>query len=392
MRMKMLHRSCVAVAAAMATLAAAGGAAAAPTTEESGSILVFPKVLGTSERDTLIQIINTSNSTIYARCFYVNAAIAGRWIETDFEIFLTKQQPTQWMARSGRMVNIFDPFGSAGAGFDPGLIPPVPVGFQGELRCVQVEASGAPLRANQMKGSATIVSVNDGDASKYNAIAIPGNPNANIGNNDNTLLFDNTPGHAGEYDACPDTLTINTFSSLVDDPIVIDLGDCQSPGDCPIDTFLTLVPCSQNLERNLQGVTRVSIETFDEFETLRSTSITVDCWFNASLSSPVFSGVFNRDTLGVHARFNPISGDGGILGVGEERRTDYSEARTWAAFNLHIEGNRYDAARNVTGELLTSLRCAGGSNNGAMCTDSAQCPGGACVNGVLDKMVLPGLP
>lgn len=391
MRMKMLNRWIVSGATALATFAMAGGATAAPTTEESGSVLVFPKVMGTTGRDTLIQISNTGNTTVHARCFYINAGVPGRWTETDFEIWLTKQQPTQWMARSGRTVNIFAPFGSPGAGFDPGLIPPVPLGFQGELRCVQVDESGAPLRANKLTGSATIVRNADGDASKYNAIAIPGNPDAGVGNNDNELLFDNTPSHAGEYDACPDTLTINTFSSLVDDPVVIDLGECDDPGDCPIDTFLTFVPCSQDLERLAQGTSRISIETFDEFETLRSTSIEVDCWFNASLSDLRFQGVFNRDTLGVHARFNPVAGDGGILGVGEELRTDGNGESTWAAFNLHIEGNRYDAARNVTGNLLTGLTCAGGSNAGAVCADSAQCPGGSCVNGVLDKMVLPGL-
>jgi len=392
MRMKMWNRWLVSGATALGTIAMAGVVAAAPTTEESGSIIVFPKVIGTSERDTLIQISNTGNATVHARCFYVNAGIPGRWIETDFEIWLTKQQPTQWMARSGRSVNIFAPFGSPGAGFDPGLIPPVPLGFQGELRCVQVDESGAPLRANKLKGTATLITNATSDASKYNAIAIPGNPDAGVGNNDNNLLFDNTPSHAGEYDACPDTLTINTFSTLagINDPILEDLGDCSTLAGCPITTFLTLVPCGQDLERLVGGRSRISIETFDEFETVRSTSITVDCWLNASIDDPIFSGVFRRDSLAVHARFNPIAGDGGVIGVGEERRID-DGSTTWAAFNLHIEGNRFDAARNVTGVLLPGRTCQGGSNQGAVCTDTAQCLGGTCVNGVLDRMVLPGL-
>lgn len=394
MRMKMLHRWFVSGAAALAALASAGGANAAPTTEESGSIIIFPKVLGTADRDTLIQISNTGNNTAYAHCFYVNAGVPGRWIATDFQIFLTKQQPTQWMARSGRAVNFLEPFASPGSGIDPGLIPPVPLGFQGELRCVQVDGDlGAPLRANQLKGNATIVRIGDGDASKYNAIAVPGNPNLGVGTNDSELLFDHTPTHAGEYHACPDTLTVNVLSTKPNDPIIADLtGDCLDPGDCPIDTWLTFVPCSQDLERLRPGVSTISIDVWDEFESMFSRSIEVDCWFNASLRDPIFQSVFNRDTLGVHARFNPAPGSGGILGVGEELRTDFSENSTWAAFNLHHEGNRFDKAANVRGEQLTTLRCAGGTSAGTPCTNSAQCPGGTCVNGVLDKMVLPRLP
>ena len=394
MRMKMRNGWTAAAATALGIVAAAGVASADLTTEQSGSIIVFPKVMGTEGRDTLIQISNTGNATAYAHCYYINAAIEGRWIETDFEIFLTKQQPTHWLARSGRTVNIFDDFGTDGAGFDPGLIPPVPLGFQGELRCVQVDSSGAPLPANKLTGSATLIRVSDGDVSEYNAIGFPGNSLVGVNNSDNVLDLNNTPGNAGEYDACPDTLTINTFANGVDDPVIVDLGECSSPGDCPIETFLTLVPCSQDLERLRQGEVTISIETFDEFETVRSTSITVDCWLNASLDDPIFSGVFNRDTLAVHARFNPVAGDGGVIGVGEELRIDEDGASdsAWAAFNLHIEGNRFDAARDVSGDLLTALACAGGSNSGASCTGAGDCPGGACVNGVLDQIVLPEQP
>jgi len=266
----------------------------------------------------------------------------------------------------------------------------VPLGFQGELRCVQVDESGSPLRANKLKGSATLVRNSDVDASKYNAIAIPGNPDPSAGSSDHDLLFNWTAGNPqGEYAACPDTLTVNTLSEGMDDPIVIDLGDCLDPGDCPINTWLTFVPCSQDFERNRPGRSTVSINTYDEFESVLSTTITVDCWLNASLSAQNFQTIFNRQTLGVHARFTPIAGHGGILAVGEELRSDGSEDSTWAAFNVHFDGNRFDAARNIAGDLLPGRTCAGGSNAGAVCNDSAQCPGGSCVNGVLDTMVLP---
>lgn len=390
MRMKMRNWMVATATAALGSFALAGNAMADLTTEQAGSIVVVPKVMGTSERDTLIQLTNTGNATAYAHCFYINAAIEGRWIETDFDLVLTKQQPTHWLARSGRSVNIFSDFGTDGAGFDPGLIPPVPTGFEGELRCVQTDESGAPLRANKLIGSATLIRIADGDTSKYNAIAVPGNPDAGIGSADNVLEFNNTDANEGEYDACPDTLTINTFTSNVDDPVIADIGDCVD--DCPIATELTFVPCSQDLERLQQGTVTVSIETFDEFEVVRSRTINVDCWFNARLSDPIFGGVFNRDTLAVHARFNPVAGHGGIIGVGEELRTDSDDESTWAAYNLHIEGNRFDGARNVAGILLSGRTCAGGSNAGASCTQGSQCDSGDCVNGVLDSMVLPEQP
>ena len=55
--------------------AAALGHPAGVTTEKSASILVFPKVIADGNRDTIIQITNTSNSIQYAHCFYVDAAL-----------------------------------------------------------------------------------------------------------------------------------------------------------------------------------------------------------------------------------------------------------------------------------------------------------------------------
>ena len=43
-----------------------------------------------------------------------------------------------------------------GAGLDPGAIPPVPAGFTGELKCVQVMADGTPIGANSLIGEATL--------------------------------------------------------------------------------------------------------------------------------------------------------------------------------------------------------------------------------------------
>ena len=156
------------------------------TTERGASILAFPKVLANGDADTLIQIANTSNSMVHARCFYVNAAPnpftgAPLWQVTDFTIWLTKQQPTHWQVSTGRFVDPTDqcivngqiqPWLCANAGIDPGAVPPVPDNFEGELKCVEVDVSDSPIGGNHLKGEATI-KIGE-DVSKYNAIGIRG--------------------------------------------------------------------------------------------------------------------------------------------------------------------------------------------------------------------------
>lgn len=389
--MRMLNRTWgLAIAAVtLGVCAVVDVAEAAPTTEQSGSIVIYPKVLGTAERDTLIEISNSGNLMAHAHCFYVNSAREGEWTETDFFIWLTKQQPTHWSARSGRRFNLLDPFGSDGAGLDPGLIPPVPLGFEGQLRCVQVDDSGSPQRSNSLKGNATLLS--DDDSSRYNAIVLPGNPDINVGNNDNVLELNNTDSHAGEYDACPNTLTLSAFTTGAANPIVEEFGDCTN-GDCPIETQLTLTPCSADFERAQTQPVVVNLQIFNEFEEEFSVDIDVDCWFNENLSDSVFGSQFNSGvlgTLGSHARLNPADGSGAIIGVAEELHTDSDDDSGWAAFNIHFEGNRYDAARDLQGDLLSSLTCAGGSNAGNSCSGDGDCPGSDCINGVADQIVIP---
>ena len=55
-----------------------GGAAPAATiTERPGSILIFPKIVTSGTRDTVIQITNTGNMPIDVRCFYLNGQLYG---------------------------------------------------------------------------------------------------------------------------------------------------------------------------------------------------------------------------------------------------------------------------------------------------------------------------
>ena len=142
---------------ALAACMVLGGAAQAQVaTERPGSILVFPKVVRDAERDTIIHITNTGNMVNNLRCFYVTGNTCRC---TDFEVSLTRQQPTHWRASTGRFVTLSDPFGSDGAGLDPGLIPPVPMDFEGALVCAEVNSDGMPVAQNKLKGEASILAL-----------------------------------------------------------------------------------------------------------------------------------------------------------------------------------------------------------------------------------------
>ena len=340
------------------------------TTERSASILVFPKLMfdstgllsdGTSV-DTVIQISNTSNSMVFAHCFYLNATPVdasrpvgpsnpAQWQEVDFEIVLTKQQPTHWVLSSGRLDDPTDNRSCkddcSTAGFDPGRIPPAGSDpFIGELRCIEVDSSGAPISGNHLKGEATLV-WGDAQASKYNAIGILGLTDSN--NGDSVLCLgggggDNCPTGA-EYNACPNVLTLNHFAELASDPVVeaLDHGDSSN-----VTTELTLVPCTQDFENQVAPPVVVQFLITNEFEAQFSTSTTVTCWGNFRLNTIGNVGrILEVGTLGsrfAQTRMVPATPeDGGVLGVAEEFhevREDGSVATGRAALNLFGDGAR----------------------------------------------------
>jgi hypothetical protein len=318
-----------------------------------------------------------------------------QWIETDFHIWLTRQQPTHWVASQGRRTDIFDSFGSDGSGLDPGLVPPVPFGFRGELKCIQVDDSGVPYRGNNLKGEATLRR-DDGDVTKYNAIALPGNPDlgAQVDSPFDLVLNYTDSNPSGEYSACPDVLILNHYADGVSDPAsenTVD-GDCDTvcvggptPGlecsvdnqcgfggrclGCPVLTSLTLVPCFQDFENQVPGRVTVQFQIFNEFEQPFSTSTTIDCWLDAPLFTIGASGPANPftirvlGTIGAHTRINPNPGNGGVIGIAEETRflTEVEETEppigpsTMAAFNLNVEGNRYDRATDGKGNPVPGV-------------------------------------
>ena len=403
--------------------AMAASARADVTVEEGASILYFPKVIADSTRDTVIQITNISNDLVFARCFYVNAQLTipgvpehpilnpPLWLETDFQIRLTRQQPTHWLVSQGRPVDPFDQckkdskvcigipgdgeIDPNGLGIDPGAVPPVVDNFVGELKCVEVDASGTPIGGNHLKGEATITDIErpemstTGDISKYNAIGIVGTDLA--GATGNTLLLNNPESGEpqGEYNACPAVTILNHFAEGAEDPVISGVGlgrrcannpeelcfsdrdcmdtpcvvggVCSDDGDPCVDnencgaaatcllsgvfTELTVVPCSQDFENQIPAAVTIQFLIYNEFEARFSTSTTVICWKNIRLEDIGNTNVFDRDVLGsdvAQTFMTPAdSTDGGFLAVLESTRRTATGESSRAAMNVHTSGDRF---------------------------------------------------
>jgi hypothetical protein len=314
------------------------------TTEQPASILIFPKVINTNP-DTIIQITNTTNLLTHAHCFYVNGAVRNGqalWQVTDFQIALTRQQPTHWSAAQGRQINPLD-FNTPQAGIDPGAIPPVAPGFTGYLVCVETDASGNPISANSLKGEGTVGAIAGAAgvnlASKYNAIGIQacvdetgcdGTGRANDG--DNVLSLDDN-----EYAACPGGVLVNFSAEGAADPVI------QGAGNVPsvVSTNLTLVPCGADFE-NL--IIPDAVQTFNfrnEFEEPGSASqVPVECWDQVTLDDAVFSDQLLIGSLGSPfgtGILRPLTGANlPVVGVANVLRVAGDGSSDTAATNLHF--------------------------------------------------------
>jgi hypothetical protein len=262
------------------------------------------------------------------------------WTEIDFDIWLTKQQPTYWVVSRGRLVDPNDDSCTRTdtscneAGFDPGRVPPVVEDFTGELKCIEVDASGAPLSGNHLKGEATLIELGSGDASKYNAIGIIGND----GNNgDGVLCLGGQPGpdcpNGGEYNACPQTWILNHFADGAGDPF--------EGGDSSVHTTITVIPCAQNFETQIPESVTIQFAIINELENVFSTSTTITCWGSFDLGD--IDPIFTRNSVGttfVQTFMRPATGtNSGFLVVANQEHND-SGSISNAAANLHIVGER----------------------------------------------------
>lgn len=314
-------------------LLAAAGAQAQTNTDRPGSILMFPKVVRDGLRDTIIQITNTGNSLNTLHCLYLNGA-PGRTgapvcTATNFDIALTRQQPTQWRVSSGRPVNPSDPPGSPNNGYDPGLIPTVPVGFTGALVCIEVQPDGslAPFAQNRVKGEATLIRDANGDVSKYNAIAVP----AGAPNLDNLLSLNDA-----EYERCPNNLRMNFLADGGLDPVIEAHGN--GGGVSSVVSNLTLLPCDLDFQNGTHRTSgNVSFLAWDEFETQFSGSFPFGCWasFNLGEVSQFRSLLQSGGTIPTLYANAELTPNVPLVGVLESFHTDSLGVTAGAAVNLH---------------------------------------------------------
>lgn len=368
-------------------------AAARVTTEQSASILVFPKVIADGTRDTIIQITNTSNNMRHAHCFYVNGALTDPalppgplnpplWTEIDFDIWLTKQQPTHWVVSSGRLDNsldkpckrsvagsmpvVCDPATSGtsnadccDAGFDPGRVPPVVPDFTGELKCIEVDASGFPVPGNALKGEATLEDIATGDVSKYNAIGLKGFDTNNM---DGVLCLGggvtaDCPSGA-EYEACPQTWLLDHPAVGAPDPVVEQQQFCTTAGSCStsVATNLTVVPCTEDFENQAPLPVTLQFAITNEYEQTFSASTTFTCW--ASFDLEDINPIFQASSLGgniLQTRMRSAAGtQRGVMAVLEETHS-VSTTSPALSFVTRAAQNAHTTFQDQTGPDLITI-------------------------------------
>jgi hypothetical protein len=338
---------------ALCLLLSAATVHATTYSDRGAAIVVLPKIVVDVDNgvDTLIQLSNASQTQrIAAHCFYVNAnyhcsnsgdvcvpgdstacvdgaftgACVPGWIELDFNVVLTADQPLAWQASEGLRGSEFPcpidgicqpPTGGGIQSNAGGRVPPVPERqFIGELKCIQVDVGEfRPTNANDLEASATIERTAFGpDPAKYNGVGIR---TINAGpNQDGELIIGPSGSSDAEYEACAASLVVNHLFDDAEDPIASGDGGFRARSE------LTLVPCSQDfLTQQLAAVTAQFL-VYNEFEQRFSTSRQVRCLLDSQLSlidtSQPDRSIFNAGVTGTVAGSTRITGvNGGLIGV-----------------------------------------------------------------------------
>jgi hypothetical protein len=354
---------------------------AATYSDQSASIVVWPKIAAqTDVEDTQITLSSTNPSgPVAAHCVYVNAnshcnntgdvcttssscfdsstgllgSCVPGWVEFDFDVVLTANQPLAWSALEG--------LGGAGSGSDrslanghlpcPGLpfradcpmaigsnagtrVPPVSESpFVGELKCIQSDpitrrpavcgGANEPCQ-DYLVGTATIQRLEDGhlSAAEYNGVGLK-SAGANDGDG-----FLNIGGDDAEYEPCAEVLIFNHLFDGATDPISDEAGAT---------TELTLVPCSEDFLTQTMPPVTAQFLVYNEFEQRFSTSRPVPCLLDSQISlidtSQPDRSIFSAGVAGTVSGQTRIRGvGGGLLGAAVLNLEDL--ARGSSAYNL----------------------------------------------------------
>jgi hypothetical protein len=362
------------------------GARADVASDKAGAIIIFPKIVVDTggilgpQTDTEVQITNTSNREVSARCWVVdetwrcsnNTAMActpelvaggaaagaggcpvggmcrprwketGRIVESDFQMTLTKRQPISWRASEGLSSFPCDgitKFCANGQSNSGSSVPPVQGDpFIGEIRCVEVDTANFapevgvdPINnfTGDLKGEATIISATPAtpgpstvDARKYNAIGLQA---TSLNDGDEVLDLGGDPAVA-EYNGCPNILILDHF---FDGATVV---THKSALSATVTTDLTLVLCGADFATQAPITVTVQFLVFNEFEQRFSTSIPITSFREVRLANidtrptstddnaSIFS-VNVEGTLSGQTRIRSVAGANSgntIIGVAEE--------------------------------------------------------------------------
>lgn len=351
----------------MAILLAVSGARAGTTPDRPASIVVYPYVTVdlAAGINTRIQLTNTSNAPVDARCFYerlVTNCIGGEKGESclppeitctgeclteplrvEFSLRLTAQQPVAWEASGGLPVFPLDGVTRAGPGGQNNGTSQVPELGQGPvtvtLRCVAVNEDQEPTAADVLVGQATINTQRgfpdlEADAAQYRAIGIRA---AGDGPNDGTLL--RLGGPDAEYEGCSTLHLLEHFF----DHAPLTTGDRTAV----LETMLVLTSCA-----SIPGTTSDSIAQFfihNEFGQRFSFSHPVRGELVVPLSAidtdqPARSlfAVEVAGTLVGRTQIGTIGGGIHALAIETHRDRDSGVAHS-DAVEVHATGERVDA-------------------------------------------------
>src|SRR6185369_7196066 len=218
------------------------------------------------------------------------------WIEVNFDVILTPNQPVAWSAATGLSGNgvpcpgdrIGRPDNCPGSNSNAGTAVP-PVGetpFIGELKCIEadpVTRLPAPCQAtlghpcpNDLEGTATLTSVDALgiiDTQEYNAVGLR-TTGFNDGNNVLVIGGNGTGPAAAEYQPCSEVLILNHLFDGAVDPISGD--DARSE--------LSLVPCTEDFLTQTVPTVTAQFLVYNEFEQRFSTSRSVNCLLTSQIS------------------------------------------------------------------------------------------------------------
>jgi len=368
-----------------------GKARADVTSDTPGSIVIFPKVIADGTRDTLIQLTNTSNVGTSAHCWYFNAL--NDCTPNNFFVDLTPQQPIWWRVSTGRATG--NPTGVMrctggdhracsstnecttgvcveASGIFIGNVPQR-INFRGELKCIQVDVSGVPMAGNSLKGEAILETLDSGQVSEYNGIAIQAMTNpmptcvggplagqpctgqssccqdSSCGTCNVVLKLDNNT-----YNACPEELIVTHYAQGATDVFT----------GATVNSEITLVPCTEDIENNRPTHPDADIDPFldpdaviaqfrvvnEEEEGPLSGGIPFSCWLNVSLDDVRLGGIYDATNVGtfVKTRIPTVATAGnGLLGILEEFHLLGSGPTATAAINMHHGENSRDSGDEI---------------------------------------------